>query len=479
MEVFFLYSSLTAAVLLLRIIVLYANTFFCLPFLVNDSPALKKANIGIAMGIAGSDVSKEAADMILLDDNFASIVNGVEEGRLIFDNLKKSIAYTLTSNIPEITPFIAFVLVSIPQPLTTVLILCIDLGTDLLPAISLAYERSESDIMRRQPRNSRFDRLVNRRLISFSYFQIGVIQALAGFYTYLVVMADYGWHASGLVKLDKDLHISGIGAEDKRWMFTQRKDFRREPFGKIRFFTPGQGFEEFYEGGKLVNEGRFRDYIPSGTSNDDDGPSTPARALNFRRMARAIGAFTQRPFCVPFSCEIGGSKAQDDLACFTDSSVTEVTIDEADIRTGEKRSSGIVPGKGTGEGCIELWTENQQEETLKFAQSAFLASIIIVQMGGLMVCRTRVLSTFSQPIWHNKILIIGLVSEIIILCFLFYIRPINKVFSTRPLKGQHWLPAIPFALLEIFYDEVRKFWMRRGDKTGNKFGKWVRKETYW
>mgnify|MGYP001793112889 CR=1 FL=1 len=84
------------------------------------------------MGIAGSDVSKQAADMILLDDNFASIVTGVEEGRLIFDNLKKSIAYTLTSNIPEITPFLMFIIIGIPQPLGTVTILCIDLGTDMV-----------------------------------------------------------------------------------------------------------------------------------------------------------------------------------------------------------------------------------------------------------------------------------------------------------------------------------------------------------
>lgn len=84
------------------------------------------------MGIAGSDVSKQAADMILLDDNFASIVTGVEEGRLIFDNLKKSIAYTLTSNIPEISPFLFFMCGSVPLPLGTVTILCIDLGTDMV-----------------------------------------------------------------------------------------------------------------------------------------------------------------------------------------------------------------------------------------------------------------------------------------------------------------------------------------------------------
>jgi magnesium-transporting ATPase (P-type) len=93
---------------------------------------------GVAMGIAGSDVSKQAADMILLDDNFASIVTGVEEGRLIFDNLKKSIAYTLTSNIPEISPFLLFIIADIPLPLGTVTILCIDLGTDMVSPLQSA-----------------------------------------------------------------------------------------------------------------------------------------------------------------------------------------------------------------------------------------------------------------------------------------------------------------------------------------------------
>ena len=125
------------------------------------------------MGIAGSDVSKEAADMILLDDNFASIVTGIEEGRLIFDNLKKSIVYTLTSNIPEITPFLFFILLGIPLPLGTVTILCIDLGTDLWPAISLAYEPAESDIMKRKPRDPKYDNLVGARLIALAYLHIG------------------------------------------------------------------------------------------------------------------------------------------------------------------------------------------------------------------------------------------------------------------------------------------------------------------
>merc|ERR1711953_1635223 len=194
---------------------------------VNDSPALKKADIGVAMGIAGSDVSKQAADMILLDDNFASIVTGVEEGRLIFDNLKKSIAYPLTSNIPEITPFLVFMCFSVPLPLGTVTILCIDLGTDLLPAISLAYEQAESDIMKRNPRNKFTDKLVNERLISMAYGQIGMIQALAGFVCYFVILMQNGFLPGDIIGLrvnwdDKNMQ----NVEDsygQQWSYTQRK----------------------------------------------------------------------------------------------------------------------------------------------------------------------------------------------------------------------------------------------------------------
>jgi len=194
---------------------------------VNDSPALKKADIGIAMGIAGSDVSKQAADMILLDDNFASIVTGVEEGRLIFDNLKKSIAYTLTSNIPEISPFLAFILCDIPLPLGTVTILCIDLGTDLIPAISLAYEEAENDIMKRTPRDPLHDKLVNERLISMAYGQIGMLQALSGFVMYFVIMMENGFLPGRLFGIRPQWDDRGNNAvEDsygQEWTYGQRK----------------------------------------------------------------------------------------------------------------------------------------------------------------------------------------------------------------------------------------------------------------
>jgi sodium/potassium-transporting ATPase subunit alpha len=121
---------------------------------VNDSPALKKADLGIAMNESGSDVSKEAAAMILLDDNFASTVRGIEEGRLIFTNLKKSIKYTVTHSIPEVLPQLLYIIVPIPLPLTSILILVIDLGFELFAALSYAWDKPETEtgLMKLPPR---------------------------------------------------------------------------------------------------------------------------------------------------------------------------------------------------------------------------------------------------------------------------------------------------------------------------------------
>ncbi|VVC37998.1 Hypothetical protein CINCED_3A017786 [Cinara cedri] len=194
---------------------------------VNDSPALKKADIGVAMGISGSDVSKQAADLILLDDNFASIVTGIEEGRLVFDNLKKSITYTLTSNVPQLLPFIAFIMLSIPLPIGAIAILCIDLGTDMVPAISLGYEHPESDIMKRPPRNLIRDKLVNNRLISLAFGQLGIIEAFAGFFTYFVIMAENGFMPYKLIGLRREWDSRAVNdlpdSYNQEWTYQDRK----------------------------------------------------------------------------------------------------------------------------------------------------------------------------------------------------------------------------------------------------------------
>jgi magnesium-transporting ATPase (P-type) len=147
---------------------------------VNDAPALKKADIGVAMGMAGTDVAKEAADMILTDDNFASIVNAIEEGRAVYANIKKFITCIFTSNTPEAVPFVLFAFSGgrIPLALNIMQILSIDLGTDLVPALALGTDSPEPGVMDRPPRNLR-EHVITRSLLLRAYLWLGTMQSVA------------------------------------------------------------------------------------------------------------------------------------------------------------------------------------------------------------------------------------------------------------------------------------------------------------
>jgi P-type Ca2+ transporter type 2C len=148
---------------------------------VNDAPALRKADVGVAMGLVGTDVAKEAADIILTDDNFGAIISAIEEGRAIYDNIRKFITYIFSSNVPEVMPFIVSAsLPGIPLALGVKQILAIDLGTDFFPALALGSEKPEPDVMMHPPRK-RGQRLIDNNLLLRAFLWLGMIEAVLCF----------------------------------------------------------------------------------------------------------------------------------------------------------------------------------------------------------------------------------------------------------------------------------------------------------
>lgn len=159
---------------------------------VNDAPALKRADIGIAMGLRGTDVAREAAEMILTDDNFASIVAAIEEGRAVFANIKKFITYIFAHLVPEAVPFIFYALLKIPAPITAMQILAIDLGTETLPALALGVEKPEPGIMDVPPR-PRKQGIIDKNLLFRGYVFLGLLNTLAVLVAYFLVLYQGGW----------------------------------------------------------------------------------------------------------------------------------------------------------------------------------------------------------------------------------------------------------------------------------------------
>jgi magnesium-transporting ATPase (P-type) len=173
----------------------------------NDAPSLKEADIGIAMGASGTDVAREAADMVLLDDSFASIVKAVESGRTIYENLRRFIVYVFSHNWAELFPYVLYAVLALPLPLLAVQVLAIDLGIDVIPSLALSREPAETGIMEEPPRSVK-ERLFNRKVFLRSFY-IGLIIAAGAMVGCLSVWSASGWHLGMSLRADDVVYVKG------------------------------------------------------------------------------------------------------------------------------------------------------------------------------------------------------------------------------------------------------------------------------
>jgi Ca2+-transporting ATPase len=164
---------------------------------VNDAPALRAAHIGVAMGMNGTDVAREAADIVLTDDNFATIVGAIKQGRAVYQNIRKFMTYILASNVAELVPFLLMVALKIPPALVIMQILAIDLGTDLVPALALGAEKPEVGTMQQPPRKKSRS-LLDRSLLLRAYCFLGLLEAILGMLAFFLVWWSYGYNLQQL-----------------------------------------------------------------------------------------------------------------------------------------------------------------------------------------------------------------------------------------------------------------------------------------
>jgi calcium-translocating P-type ATPase len=224
---------------------------------VNDAPALRRADIGVAMGRSGTDVAREAATMVLTDDNFATIVAAIAAGRRIYDNIRKFIVYIFAHTTPEVTPFVVFALAggAIPLPLTILQLLAFDVGTETLPALALGRERAEPGIMERRPR-SRREGIINGAMLARAWLFLGMIAAVLQMGAFFYILLKAGWHPNDPVAAGDPLHHAYLQATTMTFLAmvvaqigtafaarTERASLRSVGVFSNRLLLVGIGFE--------------------------------------------------------------------------------------------------------------------------------------------------------------------------------------------------------------------------------------------
>ena len=368
---------------------------------VNDSPAIKKADIGIAMGKVGTDVAKDAADILLLDDHFPNILKGVKQGRVIFDTLKKIIGYNLTSNIPELLPFLGFVIIQFPLPLTTILILCIDVGTDIFPNICQAYEAPESGIMLKKPRNVKTDKLCTLKLFGYGYFFVGILECMACFITYFVVLKDYGFRPLNLFYFS---FKEGIVPSSQDIFNPYDNAYNGNSLAFIKDYANLLG----------IYGDAYNVYVKS-KKNSPDWNSDSEISVDLRLY------FSSMPLSFWGNCHFD-SRGQhyDDYVCY-------------------------------------------RIEALRHAQGAFLLAVVIMQISNAFVWRTKTASCYTHKM-NNWRLHMAFFVEFALIMIIIYVPGLNTAFGTRPLRVEHFFPSLGFHITHFFYGEFVKLMIRNSRK---------------
>ncbi|EAR95129.1 Na,H/K antiporter P-type ATPase alpha subunit family protein (macronuclear) [Tetrahymena thermophila SB210] len=414
---------------------------------VNDSPAIKQADIGISMNLSGSDVTKDAADMILLNDDFSSIVTGIEEGRKIFDNIKKTIIYILTSNIPELIPFVAFIILRIPLAITNIYMICIDIGTDILPSLSLGYEEAEIDIMTRRPRK-KFEHLVSNKVIFHGYVLMGAISVGSGFAAFYTTMNHFGFPI---------LSLFGLST--------------------IYVYEPNLSFRQ---------NSQFSDQIKSLAYSRREHDTIFPRAINPTDLNLAINPYYNQFFMYldgQNSCryDLNVEDASGKNA-YTYSQIDWVKLDEGkkDLRTmlvycdeQTDQWTALI----TWSMCDTTDDLNKSPLTdlnacyttdaLKYGQTAWFIAVVFFQWTNIFAVKSRKLSFVFTP--FNKVMISGLVLETFLCILISEVPGFQDVFGGRPLAFWQWgIPSFPFTIFYLIWEETRKYLIR----TNKWFEKW-------
>jgi sodium/potassium-transporting ATPase subunit alpha len=368
---------------------------------VNDSPAIKKSDIGIAMGKVGTDVAKDAADILLLDDHFPNIIKGIKQGRVIFDLLKKIIGYCLTSNIPELIPFLGFVVIQFPLPLTTILILCIDLGTDIYPNICFAYEAAEEGLMTKKPRNVKSDKLCTMKLFSWGYIFMGIIECSGCFLTYFAVMNDYGFAPNNLFFFTFNEGVEG-GIQD--------------------MYNP---YDQVFKGNSMGFVSQYADQL---------GIYGEAFDVYVKNRKRQISWSTDGDISV-------------DLRVFY------YTYDNSFWAPCAIDAQGY---HYDGPVCYRV-------EALRHAQGAFLLAVVILQIANAFAWRTKSCTIFRHK-FSNHYLNSAFFVEIAMICLLLYCPGVNTAFGCRGILFYHWVPCLMVFITHILWSEITKFLIRNVKK---------------